>query len=106
MAATKKTTKHKKKTGPQPPHRVGQGHPDHRLEPRHPISKRISERADEKGYSLTHLARLIGIPRPTLTHQIRKSQPRAELIAIIAEVLEVSVYWVLTGEEEYEEEDE
>lgn len=63
------------------------------------IGKRIAEARKRKGLSQEELAAAIGVSVGTLSrNELGKSQPRAERLEQLAEALDVTVGWLLTGE--------
>lgn len=65
------------------------------------------EAMDSQGIHMTEISRATGIPCSTISNWIRYDRhPPVDLAAKIANVLGVSIEWMLTGVEPYEDYDE
>lgn len=65
-----------------------------------PITNRIFYLLDEKKISQSELARMLGIRQSTISGwRLKKNEPEAELLEPIAQALNVSLLWLITGKE-------
>ncbi len=70
------------------------------------LGNRIENARIAKGYNLTQLARRLAIKSSTLKNwECNNSEPRANKLNMLAGILGVTLYWLMTGENDNGEND-
>jgi transcriptional regulator with XRE-family HTH domain len=67
----------------------------------HLIAARIAEVMNQSGYNQQQFAEILGITQPAISNYLKGRIPPAQVLIKLAKIADVSVDWILTGEDRF-----